>query len=114
MSTIGPKSFIHLDRCKSNLINIQEKVGDSVLLCVVKANGYGHGAVPIAKTIANHANINFAVFSIDEAMELRNSKINNDIFVFSKIATAKKTKKLENQFSQPLKRQMLKENGLNQ
>ena len=85
MSTIGPKAFIHLDRCKSNLINIQEKVGDRTLLCVVKANGYGHGAVPIAKAIANHVNVKFAVFSIDEAMDLRNSKINNDIFVFSKI-----------------------------
>ena len=84
MPTIGPKAFIHLDRYKSNLINIQEKVGDRTLLCVVKANGYGHGAVPIAKAIANYANIKFAVFSIDEAMELRNSKINNDIFVFSK------------------------------
>ncbi len=59
MSTIGPKAFIHLDRCKSNLINIQEKVGDRVVLCVVKANGYGHGAVPIAKAIANHVNIQF-------------------------------------------------------
>ena len=75
MSTIGPKSFIHLDRCKSNLINIQEKIGNRVLLCVVKANGYGHGSVPVAKAIANLANIKFAVFSIDEAMELRLSHI---------------------------------------
>ena len=85
MSKIGPKAFIYLDRCKSNLINIQEKVGDRTLLCVIKANGYGHGAVPIAKAIANHVNIQFAVFSIEEALELRNAKINNDIIVFSKI-----------------------------
>ena len=48
METIGPKAFIHLDRLRSNLWNIRRHIGERPLLCVVKANGYGHGAVPIA------------------------------------------------------------------
>ena len=82
---IGPKAYINLDRCRSNLLSIQKLVGDKKLLCVVKANGYGHGSVQIAKSIANIKNIQFAVFSIDEALELRNAKIKNKILVFSKL-----------------------------
>ena len=82
---IGPKAYINLDRCRSNLLSIQKLVGDKKLLCVVKANGYGHGSVQIARSIANIKNIQFAVFSIDEALELRNAKIKNEILVFSKL-----------------------------
>ena len=82
---IGPKAYINLDRCRSNLIAIKKSVGDKKLLCVVKANGYGHGSVQIAKSIANIKNVQFAVFSIDEALELRKAKIKNEILVFSKL-----------------------------
>ena len=82
---IGPKAYINLDRCRSNLIAIKKSVGDKKLLCVVKANGYGHGSVQIAKSIANIKNVQFAVFSIDEALELRKVKIKNEILVFSKL-----------------------------
>ena len=85
MSIIGPKAFIHLDRLRSNLKSIQKKVGDRQLLCVIKADGYGHGAVSIANSISHYNNIQFAVFSIEDALELRKSKIHNDIMVFSKI-----------------------------
>ena len=85
MPKTGPKAFIYLDRLRSNLDYIRKKVGDRELLCVIKANGYGHGAVPIAKAISDYPNIQYAVFSIDEAIELRESKINNDIIVFSRI-----------------------------
>ena len=82
---IGPKAYINLDRCRSNLIAVKKSVGDKKLLCVVKANGYGHGSVQIAKSIANIKNVQFAVFSIDEALELRKVKIKNEILVFSKL-----------------------------
>ena len=82
---IGPKAYINLHKCRSNLVAIKKSVGDKKLLCVVKANGYGHGSVQIAKSIANIKNIQFAVFSIDEALELRNAKIKNEILVFSKL-----------------------------
>ena len=82
---IGPKAYINLDKCRSNLVAIKKSVGDKKLLCVVKANGYGHGSVQIAKSIANIKNVQFAVFSIDEALALRKAKIKNEILVFSKL-----------------------------
>ena len=85
MVNIGPKAFIHLDRIKSNFENIQKVVGDRIILSVVKANGYGHGAIEIAKVISHYNNSKFAVFSFSEAMQLRNSNISNDIIIFSKM-----------------------------
>ena len=84
---IGPKAFIDLEICRSNLSAIKKKIGRRKLLCVVKANGYGHGAVQIAKSIENIENVQFAVFSFDEAVELRDANIQNDILVFSKMQT---------------------------
>ena len=85
MVEIGPKAFIHLDRIKSNYEKIQKRIGDRIILSVVKANGYGHGAIEIAKVISHFKNSKFAVFSFDEAMQLRNSDISNDIIIFSKM-----------------------------
>ena len=59
MANIGPKAFIHLDRIKSNFENIQKRVGDRIILSVVKANGYGHGAIEIAKVISHFKNSKF-------------------------------------------------------
>ena len=82
---IGPKAYIDLDVCRSNLSAIKKRIGGRKLLCVIKANGYGHGAVQIAKAIENFKNVQFAVFSFEEALELRNANIQNDILVFSRM-----------------------------
>ena len=82
---IGPKAYINLDICRSNLSAIKKMIGGRKLLCVIKANGYGHGAVQIAKSIENIENVQFAVFSFEEALELRDANIQNDILVFSRM-----------------------------
>ena len=84
MKVIGPKAYIHLDRLKNNICIIKKEIGNIPLMCVIKADAYGHGAKIIAKAIADEdKNIFFAVFSIDEALELRNLGIKNDILIFS-------------------------------
>ena len=85
---IGPKAIVNLNRCRKNLLAIKNKVGNKKLLCVVKANGYGHGAIHIAKSISDIGNVQFAVFSFDEAIELRYANIKNDILIFSKLQPA--------------------------
>jgi len=82
---IGPKAIIHLDRLKHNYRQIKKQVGDVPLMAVVKANAYGHGAVPIAKTLQNEGVNFFAVFTFEEAQELRQNDINAEILVFSRI-----------------------------
>ncbi|MGB5638527.1 MAG: alanine racemase, partial [Sedimenticolaceae bacterium] len=47
-------------------------------LAVVKANAYGHGAVPLARALAPEADA-FGVACSEEAMELRESGIRNPI-----------------------------------
>jgi len=85
MTFVGPKAYIHLDRLEKNIANIRQHAGNRKLMCVVKANGYGHGANEIAKAISDEPNIMFAVFAFEEAIELREHGINNDIFIFSRL-----------------------------
>ena len=82
---IGPKAYIHSERLKNNLWKIRRYVGPRNLMIVVKANGYGHGAINIASIIRDEPNIIFCVFTIEEAIELRDNGVKNNILVFSKI-----------------------------
>jgi alanine racemase len=85
MTSIGPKAYIHTDRLKQNLWNIRRHIGDRKLVCVVKANGYGHGALEISKVLSKEPGIIFAVFAFEEAIELRDNGIDNEILIFSRI-----------------------------
>ena len=53
MKVIGPKAYIHLDRLKNNICIIKKEIGNIPLMCVIKADAYGHGAKIIAKAIAD-------------------------------------------------------------
>lgn len=55
------------------------------MMAVVKANGYGHGAVECANALAKEGCDYFAVFTFEEAVELRDTGISEDIFVFSRM-----------------------------
>ena len=95
MNSIVPKAYIHLDRLLVNIENIHQYVGGQKLMCVVKANGYGHGAVQIANALLKYPEIIFAVFSFEEAIELREHGIKNDLFIFSKLQPNLLSKALE-------------------
>ena len=82
---VGPKAYIHLDRLNDNIKKIKNTIGDRNLMLVVKANGYGHGALNIVKHLSYDKNIIFCTFSINEALEIRKTGIKNNIFIFSKI-----------------------------
>lgn len=51
------------------------------LCCVVKANAYGHGAVPLSKLYNRLGADFFAVSNIEEAMQLRRGGINGKILI---------------------------------
>ena len=82
---IGPKAYIHLDRLKQNISIVKNEIGDRNLMVIVKANGYGHGALNISSYLDLDSNIIFAVFTIDEAIELRKGGIKNSILIFCRI-----------------------------
>lgn len=55
---------------------------DSRLMAVVKANGYGHGSVEVARCVLNNGAKVLGVARIDEAMILRNAGIDAPILIF--------------------------------
>jgi len=60
---------------------IQQKAGVPVM-AVIKADGYGHGAVPIAKKLEKDCNF-FGVATLSEALELRNAGVTAPVLVLS-------------------------------
>ena len=67
---------IDLDHLTHNFKVIRRHVGDKVkLLGVVKADGYGHGAVEIARRLEQLGAAYLAVSNIDECEELRDNGI---------------------------------------
>lgn len=56
------------------------------LLPMVKANGYGLGAVPVARALESLAPFGFGVATVDEAAELRQAGIARPILVFTPLA----------------------------
>ena len=70
---------IDLDAIVNNFRNIQEKAGAPVM-AVVKADAYGHGAVPIARILEPECAF-FGVSSVAEALELRRAGIEKPILL---------------------------------
>lgn len=72
---------VDLDAVIHNLRAMQEHVGEDVMMCaVVKADAYGHGAVPVAKAVRNIASW-FATATVEEAMNLRHNGITEPILI---------------------------------
>ena len=73
---------IDLDAAKHNFRCIRSKLSkDTKLCCVVKANGYGHGAVQLSKLYEKLGANYLAVSNIEEAIQLRNGGINIPILI---------------------------------
>ena len=69
---------IDLDAIRENYRNLCQKAGVPVM-AVVKADGYGHGAVAVAKALDNCPF--FGVSSVAEALELRTAGIKQPILI---------------------------------
>ena len=76
---------ISLDNLAYNVRQIRERVTPASLIAVVKADAYGHGAVPVARRLTAEGVALFAVAQFQEAMELRESGIVEPILVLGRI-----------------------------
>ncbi len=74
---------IDLDAIRNNLYAIKALLSPSArILAVIKADGYGHGAVPIAETLQDEDCLaGFAVATAEEALELRQNGIAKPILI---------------------------------
>ncbi len=72
---------IDLGALKHNYEQVKEHVCKSKICCVIKANGYGHGAAYLANIYEKLGADFFAVSNIEEALQLRASNINTPILI---------------------------------
>jgi alanine racemase len=78
---------VNLAAIERNAKLLLETVGPQTLLCaVVKADGYGHGAVPVARTALAAGARSLAVATAQEAAELRRAGIDAPILVLGAIS----------------------------
>ncbi|MCR4563039.1 MAG: alanine racemase [Clostridiales bacterium] len=75
---------INLDTAKQNMKNIMALAGEGTdVMAVVKADGYGHGAVRLAKAYSSIGVKYFGVATVEEAVALRKNGIHEDILILS-------------------------------
>ncbi|MEL6616728.1 MAG: alanine racemase, partial [Bacteroidota bacterium] len=77
------RAEIDLDAIAHNARVLAGLAGPADLLGVVKADAYGHGAVPVTRTLLREGVKQFAVASVGEAAELREAGIDAGILVFA-------------------------------
>ncbi|MDO4321622.1 MAG: alanine racemase [Lachnospiraceae bacterium] len=76
-------AYIHLDAIAENFENMRANLREGTqMVAVVKTDGYGHGAVPIAQMAEAYEYIwGFAVAAVSEALELRRAGIKKPILI---------------------------------
>jgi len=74
-----PIAMIDLNALRHNFNELKKRAPHSYMLAMIKSNGYGHGAVEIARTLID-ADM-FGVARLNEALELRHAKIEQPILL---------------------------------
>jgi alanine racemase len=83
-SSSSPPTFARIDLCNliHNLNQTRRRLlGACDILAIVKANAYGHGAVPVARALMQAGVRRFGVATIEEGAQLRESGIDHSIVV---------------------------------
>lgn len=76
---------VDLEAIKNNVRKFKQHIGSKPeLWAVVKANAYGHGAVPVARAVKDLV-AGFCVSNLDEAIELRQALLAQPILILSGI-----------------------------
>lgn len=81
--------IIDLDAIAKNLQTMRAKTKGSMAMAVVKADGYGHGMIPVAKKLEAAGADYLGVADIDEAMTLRAAGIDLPILAWLHAADEK-------------------------
>ena len=82
---------IDLDAVRANYAAVARHVagpGAPLVIAVVKANGYGHGAVPVARALESAGAGMLACADIEEAVTLRHGGIRAPILVFGALGVS--------------------------
>lgn len=83
------RAEIYLDRYEHNVRAMRRHIGPNVeLMAVVKADGYGHGAVVIGRTALAAGADQLAVYTPAEALHLRKAGIGGPVVVLGPVAAS--------------------------
>ncbi|UOE42588.1 alanine racemase [Agromyces larvae] len=84
MSATRPlrEAIVDLDAIAANIRTIAARVAPAEVIAVVKANAYGHGAVPVARAALAGGAARLGVADLDEAHELRAAGIDAPILAW--------------------------------
>lgn len=76
---------VDLDAIAFNIDNIKKQIQENTqIVAVIKADGYGHGAVPVAKLLENDSRVwGYAVATTQEAMTLRQNGIKKPVLILA-------------------------------
>lgn len=89
---------IDLDAIRKNVFELRRICGNKVM-AVVKANGYGHGMVEVARAALSGGASWLGVARLEEALDLRAAGINANILVLGYTAPLRVVEAAENQIS---------------
>jgi alanine racemase len=79
-------SVVDLDAIRANVAGLRAVAAPASLLAVVKANGYGHGAVPVAQAALDAGATWLGVARVEEGEQLRDAGIDAPIMLLSEPA----------------------------
>ncbi|MFI5053376.1 MAG: alanine racemase [Acidimicrobiia bacterium] len=80
-------SEVDLDAVRHNVAALRELARPAEFLAVVKANGYGHGAVPVARAALDAGASWLGVARVEEGVQLRAAGITGPIMLLSEPAS---------------------------
>lgn len=79
---------VDLDRIKHNVAELRRAAPGAELMAVVKADGYGHGAVPVAEVALEAGASWLGVATLEEGVDLRKAGLTAPVLIFGYIPAA--------------------------
>jgi alanine racemase len=74
---------VDLEALARNFRFLRQRVGERAIYAVVKADAYGHGAIPVARRLAREGADRFAVAIAEEGVALRRAGIRGEILLLN-------------------------------
>ena len=74
---------IDLDAVRRNVRTLKRRAADTRLMAVVKADAYGHGALPVSRAALEASADSLAVVTVEEGAELRRGGVTVPILIFT-------------------------------
>lgn len=98
---------IDLDAIRGNVLAMKQHISDETkIMAVIKTDGYGHGAIPIAKELEMEEGVyGYAVATAEEALDLRKNQIQKPILILGYTFPGKYEELIKNRISMALFRE---------